>query len=68
MSCGVGQRCGSDQGLLWHRSAAIVPIQPLDWEPPHAAGVALKRQQNKKKKKKKIQVGTGVTEHNTQDV
>ena len=31
------------------RPAAIAPIRPLDWEPPHAAGVALKRQGGKKK-------------------
>ena len=34
---------------LWCRPAAVAPIRPLAWEPPHAAGVALKRQTNKKK-------------------
>ena len=28
---------------LWHRLAATAPIQPLAWELPYAAGVALKR-------------------------
>ena len=35
--------------LLW--LAVVAPIRPLAWEPPCAAGVALK---SKKKKKKKI--------------
>ena len=29
--------------LLWHRPAAIAPIQPLAWELTCAAGVALKK-------------------------
>ena len=35
--------------LLWlgHRPAAEAAIQPLAWECPYAAGVALKRPQNK---------------------
>ena len=33
---------------LWHKPAATAQIRPLAWEPPHAAGVALKRQQTKK--------------------
>ena len=39
MSCGVGRRRGSDLTLLWlwRRPAAIVPIQPLAWEPPYVA-------------------------------
>ena len=42
MSCGVGHICGSDSALLWLwcRPAAIVLIQPLDWEPPYAMGLA----------------------------
>ena len=32
---------------LWRRPEAIVPIGPLAWEPPCAAGVALKRQKDK---------------------
>ena len=46
VSCGVGRRCGSDPVLLWLwcRPAAAAPIRPLVWEPPYAAGAALKRQ------------------------
>ena len=29
---------------LWCRPAAVALIRPLAWEPPYAAGVALKRQ------------------------
>ena len=56
MSCGVGRRCGSDLASqwLWCRPVATVPIQPLAWEPPYAAGVALKRQKKEKEKKKKL--------------
>ena len=32
---------------LWCRSAAAAPIQPLAWEPPYAAGMALKRQKDR---------------------
>ena len=37
---------------LWGRPAATALIRPLAWEPPYAAGAALKRQEKKKKKKK----------------
>ena len=52
MNCGVGCRCGSGPILLWLwcRLAATVPIQPLAWEPPYAAGEALKRQKQTNKK------------------
>ena len=57
MSCGVGHRCGLDPALvllwLWCRPAAVAPIRPLAWEPPYAAGVALKRQKDKKEKERK---------------
>ena len=55
MSCGVGLRCGSDLALLWlwRRLAAVAPILPLAWEPPYAAGAAVKRQKDKRKKEKK---------------
>ena len=45
MSYGVGRRHGLDLVLLWvwHRPAAVAPIRPLAWEPPHAASAALKR-------------------------
>ena len=53
MSCGVGQRQGSDPTLLWlwHRPAVTSPIRPLAWEPPNAAGEALKKERQKTKKK-----------------
>ena len=54
MSGDVGNRHGSDLVLLWlwRRPAAIAPIQPLAWELPYAAGMALKGQKTKDKKKK----------------
>ena len=52
MSCGIGHRCGSDPALLWlwHRLVAVVPIWPLHWELPYAAGATLKRPKKKKKR------------------
>ena len=49
VSCGIDRRHGSDLVLLWlwHRPAAAAPVRPLVWEPPYAAGVALKRQEDK---------------------
>ena len=43
--CGVGCRHGLDLMLLWLwcRLAAVAPIGPLAWEPPHATDVALKK-------------------------
>ena len=32
---------------LWHRSAAAALIQPLAWELPYAAHMAIKRRKNK---------------------
>ena len=57
MSCGIGRRHGSDPMLLWlwHSAAATAPIRPLAWEPPYAAGEALKNKKTKKKKKINIQ-------------
>ena len=54
MSCGVGRRRGSDPALLWlwHRLVDAA-LRPLAWEPPYAAGAALKRQKNKNKSKTK---------------
>ena len=51
VNCGVGRRGGSDPMLLWlwWRLAAVAPIRPLAWEPPYAAGAALKRQKTEKK-------------------
>ena len=44
MSRDVGCRCCSDPLLLWlwHRPEAIALNEPLAWDPPYAAGVALK--------------------------
>ena len=49
VSCGVGRRCGLDPTLLWLwcRPAAIAPITPLAWEPPHVMVAALKGQKIK---------------------
>ena len=49
MSCGVGCRRGSDTALLWlwYRLQTVALIQPLAWEPPYAAGEALKRKKKK---------------------
>ena len=49
MSYGVGRRHGLDPALLWLwcRPAAIALIGPLVWEPPYAAGVALKKKNQK---------------------
>ena len=56
MGCSVVCRRGSDPTLLWLwcRLAAAALIQLLAWEPPYAAGVALKRQKNKNKEVKNI--------------
>ena len=45
MSFGVDHRHGLDPALLWlwHRPAAVAPIQPLAWELLYATGVALKK-------------------------
>ena len=54
--CVVGHRCSSDPELwlwLWLRPAASAPIGPLAWEPPYAAGAALKRQKKTKPKQNK---------------
>ena len=50
MSCGVGRKHGLGPALLWlwGRTVATVLIGPLVWEPPFAAGVALKDQKEKK--------------------
>ena len=51
MICGAGCSGGSDLLLLWlwHRTAAVAPVQPLAWELPYAIGAALKSQKKKKK-------------------
>ena len=54
MSCGIGRRCTLDLALLWlwHSPAAVAQFRPTAWEPPYAAGVALKKQKTKKERKK----------------
>ena len=54
MSCGVGQKRGSDPALLWLwcRPAAIAPFQPLAWESSYAAGAAQEMAKKKKKRQK----------------
>ena len=61
MSCGVGHRRGSDPAplWLWHRPAATAPIGPLAWEPPYAAGTALRRQRDQKNLKRKTHTKLG---------
>ena len=39
--------------MLWLRPAGTALIGLLAWEPPHDAGVVLKRQKRKRKKKRK---------------
>ena len=57
MSCGVGHRWGSDLVLLWLwcKLAAVLSIRPLAWEPPCAAGMALKSKKKEKKKENLFQ-------------
>ena len=55
MSCGTGRRPGSDSALMWlwrRPAAATASIGPLAWEPPYAAGAALKRQKDNNNNKK----------------
>ena len=54
MSCGVGDRRGSDPVLLWlwHRLASTAPIRPLAWETPYAAGSGPRKGKKTKKNKK----------------
>ena len=49
MSGGVGRRRGLDPPLLWlwYRPAATARIRPLAWDPPYAAGEALKKKDKK---------------------
>ena len=54
MNYGVGRRHSSNLVLLWlwRRPAATALILPLAWEPPCAAGAALKGQKNTSEEKK----------------
>ena len=64
----VGRRHGSDLVLLWLwcRPAAVALIQSLAWEPPRAAGAALKRQ--KKKKPHKINLPNSLQQNVKVDI
>ena len=55
MSCGVGHRYISNLALLWLWLAATALIRPLAWEPPYAAGEALKKKRKKKKRRRRRQ-------------
>ena len=60
MSRGVGRKLASDPALLWlrRRLVATASIRPLAWEPPYAAGAALKKDKKTKQtnnKKKSLQ-------------
>ena len=63
MSCDIGCRRGSDLVLLWLwcRLEAAALIRSLKWEPPYAAGIAIKRKMKKKKKKKEFQTQSVLT-------
>ena len=65
MSCGVGHRHSSAPALLWLwcrlAVTALIWIPPLAWEPPYAAGVALK-QTNKQTKKESLRLGHSIQE------
>ena len=52
MSCGAGQRCGSDLVFLCLWLVAAAPIGPLAWEPPYTVGAALKRQTDRQTERK----------------
>ena len=62
MSYGVGHRGGSDPALLWlwYRLADVALIQFLAWEPPYAAGAALKSKKKRDKLEKKGYVPTNL--------
>ena len=55
VSCAVGHRHNLDPALLWlwRRLAAVALILALAWEPPYAAGAALKSEKKERKRKKK---------------
>ena len=46
--------------LLWHRLAAVAPISPLAWEPPHATSVTLKTKKKKKNQLKDICINSTI--------
>ena len=60
MSCGVGDKCGSDPVLLWLwcLPVAVIPFQPLSWEFSYAMGGP--KLEEKKKKKSSVWVPLSV--------
>ena len=58
MTCGVGRKSDSDLVVLWLwcRPAAVAPIRPLAWEPPHAVGATPKGKNKQTKKKGKTRL------------
>ena len=59
MSCVEGRRHCLDLALLrlWCRPTATALIGPLAWEPPYAAGVALKKKGKEKRKRNTLGEG-----------
>ena len=51
--CRWQTQLGSQVAVAVCKLAAVAPIQPLAWEPPCAAGTALKSKKKKKEKEKK---------------
>ena len=53
MNCGVGHRHSLDSELLWFWCGlvATTPIEPLAWEPPYAARVALEKTKRQKRER-----------------
>ena len=47
---------------IWHVVAGIALIRPLVWEPPYAAGAALKSKKKRKERKKSISFSEKFTE------
>ena len=53
----AGPRHSSDPELLWYRLAAVALIQPLVWELPCAALVALKSKKKRRRRRKRKKHG-----------
>ena len=61
--CRLQTRLGSRVLWLWRRPEATAPIQPLAWEPPHAAGTAQELPKKTKNKKIKINLHLNTKNH-----
>ena len=53
LSCGIGHRCSSDPELLWLWLRLQLRLDPLAWEPPYAAEMALEKAKRQRKKETK---------------